>query len=168
MRISDWSSDVCSSDLAIFRLCRAGKGEAKIGFIAFNWRGMKISRLPEKLRCGRCRETGHRDCCQGQIPGHPVDVHNCPSGHYCHYSSASESTSSSVLAATLLLSDVSAVEGAGAAPGARSEEHTSELQSLMRISYAVFCLKKKTLSTFEHNVRWRLTHLTCTNICQLS
>src|SRR3546814_13888516 len=30
--------------------------------------------------------------------------------------------------------------------GARSEEHTSELQSLMRISYAVFCLKKKTQS----------------------
>src|SRR3546814_6004032 len=29
-------------------------------------------------------------------------------------------------------------------PEARSEEHTSELQSLMRISYAVFCLKKKT------------------------
>src|SRR3546814_8874329 len=28
-------------------------------------------------------------------------------------------------------------------PGQRSEEHTSELQSLMRISYAVFCLKKK-------------------------
>src|SRR3546814_10105467 len=31
-------------------------------------------------------------------------------------------------------------------PCTRSEEHTSELQSLMRISYAVFCLKKKTLS----------------------
>src|SRR3546814_8707266 len=31
---------------------------------------------------------------------------------------------------------------------ARSEEHTSELQSLMRISYAVFCLKKKTHITF--------------------
>src|SRR3546814_8935376 len=30
-------------------------------------------------------------------------------------------------------------------PAGRSEEHTSELQSLMRISYAVFCLKKKTL-----------------------
>src|SRR3546814_3686518 len=30
---------------------------------------------------------------------------------------------------------------------ARSEEHTSELQSLMRISYAVFCLKKKTYNT---------------------
>src|SRR3546814_4155146 len=34
----------------------------------------------------------------------------------------------------------------GHATLARSEEHTSELQSLMRISYAVFCLKKKTLS----------------------
>src|SRR3546814_4223678 len=32
---------------------------------------------------------------------------------------------------------------AGAGAPARSEEHTSELQSLMRISYAVFCLKKK-------------------------
>src|SRR3546814_1280180 len=34
--------------------------------------------------------------------------------------------------------------GIGIAAGNRSEEHTSELQSLMRISYAVFCLKKKT------------------------
>src|SRR3546814_9160510 len=33
---------------------------------------------------------------------------------------------------------------AAASAGHRSEEHTSELQSLMRISYAVFCLKKKT------------------------
>src|SRR3546814_5611572 len=32
----------------------------------------------------------------------------------------------------------------------RSEEHTSELQSLMRISYAVFCLKKKTKTTYNH------------------
>src|SRR3546814_7908980 len=39
-------------------------------------------------------------------------------------------------------------------PGSdRSEEHTSELQSLMRISYAVFCLKKKTKSVY-------ITHLT--------
>src|SRR3546814_4992041 len=34
---------------------------------------------------------------------------------------------------------------AGGAAGRRSEEHTSELQSLMRISYAVFCLKKKNM-----------------------
>src|SRR3546814_9535984 len=33
--------------------------------------------------------------------------------------------------------------GTGTGSGTRSEEHTSELQSLMRISYAVFCLKKK-------------------------
>src|SRR3546814_4705017 len=35
-------------------------------------------------------------------------------------------------------------QGANSRNGYRSEEHTSELQSLMRISYAVFCLKKKT------------------------
>src|SRR3546814_10560248 len=36
------------------------------------------------------------------------------------------------------------------APARRSEEHTSELQSLMRISYAVFCLKKKKHQTQKH------------------
>src|SRR3546814_4734406 len=43
-----------------------------------------------------------------------------------------------------------------AALAARSEEHTSELQSLMRISYAVFCLKKKTFKhtdiSFKHSI----------------
>src|SRR3546814_6456478 len=36
----------------------------------------------------------------------------------------------------------------------RSEEHTSELQSLMRISYAVFCLKKKTTNNDENTYRY--------------
>src|SRR3546814_9044468 len=36
---------------------------------------------------------------------------------------------------------------------ARSEEHTSELQSLMRISYAVFCLKKKKITNHIHELR---------------
>src|SRR3546814_10806504 len=36
----------------------------------------------------------------------------------------------------------------------RSEEHTSELQSLMRISYAVFCLKKKTMITITPNTKY--------------
>src|SRR3546814_2146676 len=36
---------------------------------------------------------------------------------------------------------------------ARSEEHTSELQSLMRISYAVFCLKKKTQNDTVNNIK---------------
>src|SRR3546814_8473257 len=39
----------------------------------------------------------------------------------------------------------------GGDPGIRSEEHTSELQSLMRISYAVFCLKKKTQQSSNRN-----------------
>src|SRR3546814_7361726 len=40
--------------------------------------------------------------------------------------------------------DIHSPEAITALAGTRSEEHTSELQSLMRISYAVFCLKKKT------------------------
>src|SRR3546814_9533519 len=43
--------------------------------------------------------------------------------------------------------DVSAEDVAASFQEARSEEHTSELQSLMRISYAVFCLKKKKTHT---------------------
>src|SRR3546814_1256702 len=43
----------------------------------------------------------------------------------------------------------------------RSEEHTSELQSLMRISYAVFCLKKKT--TTEHNTKKEQNDYTITH-----
>src|SRR3546814_8658608 len=39
-----------------------------------------------------------------------------------------------------------------ALPGARSEEHTSELQSLMRISYAVFCLKKNKIHEHPKNI----------------
>src|SRR3546814_7461387 len=39
----------------------------------------------------------------------------------------------------------------------RSEEHTSELQSLMRISYDVFCLKKKKQTTLTHNNKNKLT-----------
>src|SRR3546814_3604739 len=38
----------------------------------------------------------------------------------------------------------------------RSEEHTSELQSLMRISYAVFCLKKKTIKQYLQTTKHRL------------
>src|SRR3546814_4080898 len=41
----------------------------------------------------------------------------------------------------------------------RSEEHTSELQSLMRISYAVFCLQKKTINSYRHTIQTIQTHL---------
>src|SRR3546814_2050980 len=43
--------------------------------------------------------------------------------------------------------------GSGCHGAARSEEHTSELQSLMRISYAVFCLKKKKKTTEQKNIQ---------------
>src|SRR3546814_4545790 len=45
----------------------------------------------------------------------------------------------------------------------RSEEHTSELQSLMRISYAVFCLKKKNHKNklIQHNTTYKLMNSTC-------
>src|SRR3546814_5591182 len=50
--------------------------------------------------------------------------------------------------------------------GDRSEEHTSELQSPMRISYAVFCLKKKKIIDKNHKVTTRLIELnTCTSHC---
>src|SRR3546814_9936362 len=44
----------------------------------------------------------------------------------------------------------------------RSEEHTSELQSLMRISYAVFCLKKKNITNKKHRIRSKITYRTNT------
>src|SRR3546814_2547143 len=40
----------------------------------------------------------------------------------------------------------------------RSEEHTSELQSLMRISYAVFCLNKKNTTTDDHQLHHNTKH----------
>src|SRR3546814_4101057 len=46
--------------------------------------------------------------------------------------------------------DIAQVMGAGG----RSEEHTSELQSLMRISYAVFCLKKQTTIRHTHKTNY--------------
>src|SRR3546814_3293372 len=55
----------------------------------------------------------------------------------------------------LLAGGVGRAGAAEAAP--RSEEHTSELQSLMRISYAVFCLKKKTTKIKEQESQHTIT-----------
>src|SRR3546814_8294474 len=52
----------------------------------------------------------------------------------------------------------------------RSEEHTSELQSLLRIAYAVFCLKKKTTNTIQTQARYTITDyyvITLSNTVQL-
>src|SRR3546814_9573313 len=51
---------------------------------------------------------------------------------------------------------------AGATARSRSEEHTSELQSLMRISYAVFCLKKKIEQLVHHKKKAQTSQLSLT------
>src|SRR3546814_7781573 len=50
----------------------------------------------------------------------------------------------------------------------RSEEHTSELQSLMRISYDVFCLKKKTITYEPHQHKLNTTPITIHHIISIS
>src|SRR3546814_8702909 len=124
MRISDWSSDVCSSDL----------------------QGV----LPEDVGVARNLD-------------HDGDDRRPSLG--C--------AELSVLIVTLCPCDTEAVGGGADHAGdldrnlltpnlgkrvVRSEEHTSELQSLMRISYAVFCLKKKT--KHHHNNDTLTNHLT--------
>src|SRR3546814_5772325 len=96
MRISDWSSDVCSSDLIR------------------RWQEGRSSEM----------DADHRRK-EGQICS---DYLSCQEGA-CAVAGASGSGTASRCRTQ--------------AQGSRSEEHTSELQSLMRISYAVFCLKKK-------------------------
>src|SRR3546814_2184295 len=95
MRISDWSSDVCSSDLLV------GSGAG--------WMRRVMQQAHHCLGplVHRCKEAGRQVERQRQQAQQPV-----------------------------------AQIAQGGVIG-RSEEHTSELQSLMRISYAVFCLKKK-------------------------
>src|SRR3546814_10109750 len=115
MRISDWSSDVCSSDLGA-ALCGGGAGQ----------HGRRRRQARALLRGDR--QAGRRaDALQDQYQraaARLIAVRRVPG-----------------LIALLAL--VLAVPTFGQ----RSEEHTSELQSLMRISYAVFCLKKKTQQT---------------------
>src|SRR3546814_3809403 len=115
MRISDWSSDVCSSDRQQAALeHRGGKGDLAI---VVGYAGTGKSAM-----LGVAREAWEH---QGY-----------------HVRGAA-------------LSGIAAenLEGGSAI---RSEEHTPELQSLMRISYAVFCLKKKNTNR-QH--RRMITHV---------
>src|SRR3546814_6494819 len=106
MRISDWSSDVCSSDLlgqlALFHCavtCLVGGMELLDFRFGRNNGGFELFRPNQR------------------VPDHPPFRHD-------------------IARAVLFVESLHVGVG-------RSEEHTSELQSLMRISYAVFCLKKK-------------------------
>src|SRR3546814_9156780 len=137
MRISDWSSDVCSSDLTdtnlqIIRNDAAGaavKTDLGASFPA-NTSSTDIYEITLASAVGASTMT--------------YEVTNLTSG-----ATTSGSFSTDVPAAgSLGLCGLWVATGAtgghqGDFFGMRSEEHTSELQSLMRISYAVFCLKKK-------------------------
>src|SRR3546814_2443021 len=103
VRISDWSSDVCSSDLSALD--------------PLYLRGLPCLHV----QAARCR-TVRKCACLCSHCG------RWPARHSCTASGGRGADA-----------DISA----DSACAARSEEHTSELQSLMRISYAVFCLKKK-------------------------
>src|SRR3546814_3413676 len=117
MRISDWSSDVCSSDLN--RIILARKDGRDVG------EGTRLipaaNRTIDQDIFARCPVYA---CPPGYVV--LVEVVFDEPRRICAVRSLRESD-------TLEIGSRSRVE--------RSEEHTSELQSLMRISYAVFCLK---------------------------
>src|SRR3546814_3386111 len=120
MRISDWSSDVCSSDLAGIRV---GLTEALAEIDA-----------PADLRIDGPVEIDRplveRDQIAVGITGHAVGERRLDLRRQ------QRQAVRRIVAAVMIIVDREAQP-------VRSEEHTSELQSLMRISYAVFCLKKK-------------------------
>src|SRR3546814_3114155 len=116
MRISDWSSDVCSSDLHVEQCAR------------------DVPVLAQGHGPGHRKARGMQS---GDQPIFPVD-------RMGRGQQVPEWLASQNISPFAGLDPVSRVGlAAGKFPDPRSEEHTSELQSLMRISYAVFCLKKK-------------------------
>src|SRR3546814_2967423 len=136
MRISDWSSDVCSSDLL---------GRSAGGSIGTQRRCFSIK--PIVARIERPRPTLARDrplaaSIHSQV-GNTLPAHVRAKVVSC----SNTRTAAGVISVTSRSSSVSCRPSARASLRTaflrRSEEHTSELQSLMRISYAVFCLKKK-------------------------
>src|SRR3546814_1490818 len=120
MRISDWSSDVCSSDLGCF---------ASLIYISTYIYERTIGPWNKIAPAGR----GTRRCCRENLSRRRTEFPAAllslfPAAHGARFGIGRR-----VCRGARLYS----------ACCHRSEEHTSELQSLMRISYAVFCLKKK-------------------------
>src|SRR3546814_2196869 len=136
MRISDWSSDVCSSDLhrvveivgghrGIGRIIIAGQHEAAIVEVLFAIRIIGADPNAAEHAVQFLRRL------QAQRFELVLDLRR-------------------VDEAVLAIGNRAAAAVPALRVG-RSEEHTSELQSLMRISYADFCLKKKTRYTHDKN-----------------
>src|SRR3546814_4437380 len=126
MRISDWSSDVCSSDL------RCWRAEAR----RQSHPGRTASGTPGPVRSWRSRSrigwSGVRAIARALSP-------------------AASSRDSVAGPAPRRQRQRRRARATDPPTGSRSEEHTSELQSLMRISYAVFCEKKKTTTLIPDN-----------------
>src|SRR3546814_8877766 len=118
MRISDWSSDGCSSDL----LGIGGPGD-----LVIHLRRSPVAMQAATANTAACRA---RMGAMGRVPGRSK---RCPHEfeRVCEITRRRKAPPRR------------SATGPRDLRGVRSEEHTSELQSLMRISYAVFCLKKK-------------------------
>src|SRR3546814_8157548 len=118
MRISDWSSDVCSSDLA---QTPAEAGQAAVT-------DTPPTDAPD----------ASADAATDAAAPAPSDVEAATEAPVAQPPAPAPD------AATTTTAEAPAAEASPTQPAARarSEEHTSELQSLMRITYAVFCLKK--------------------------
>src|SRR3546814_2960612 len=137
MRISDWSSDVCSSDLSgdLERLRAALEEQWGLADLEADLRILQS--LQKTLRAGNWEVTVavHR----GQ-----VITAIWPGFHDRSFGIAFDIGTTTIAGHLSNLSSGEVIASSGLMNPQRSEEHTSELQSLMRISYAVFCLKKKT------------------------
>src|SRR3546814_7294180 len=124
MRISDWSSDVCSSDLAARTKAFFGKRTGR------EHPPRPAASLPGgSLGGGACETRLAQEVTLGAVDAelHHLDERILVFDLLHHHAQAA------------LLQPVHQC----LARPRRSEEHTSELQSLMRISYAVYCLKKQ-------------------------
>src|SRR3546814_2544739 len=129
MRIGDWSSDVCSSDL---------KG-------ALEPDGDERLAGPGARRCDQ--QPRRRLAGQNSMPRCAFT----PDRNGCFTCTISVTRSAASISASGALRPVTMTCFIALR---RSEEHTSELQSLMRISYAVFCLKKKNIKRYK-----KVTHI---------
>src|SRR3546814_5565000 len=121
MRISDWSSDVCSSDLNVEEIATCSPRLECLIFGMGDYSGSQ----------------GIDTKSFGSADGYPGDIF-----HYARWRITMAARSAGIDAVDGPFADFRDEEGYRR-EAIRSEEHTSELQSLMRISYAVFCLKKK-------------------------
>src|SRR3546814_4421697 len=129
MRISDWSSDVCSSDLL---MCSCGRQRtAQPGIMA-------CSALPATGRCQASRA-------QGELLQKIGDV-LLWKRTLCAIGATSPKRCRDRIPRHALPDSSSG--RAWKPPRMRSEEHTSELQSLLRISYPLSCLKTNTINMY--------------------